>query len=353
VEFFAIQSRSSGKMLDLPGFAWDNGVRIQQYRANGGVNQCWTLQPTDGGFVKIVSPYRLKVLDVPGFATDDGVRIQQYSDNGGTNQQWRLEANNEGFHKIRCRSSGKVLDVPGFATDDGVWIQQFSDNGGTNQQWRLVLVGNGATKEFHFTLESFEIENTRSRHEDTDYVSCTLAVGNSALKTKTAALGDLNNGTHNVALSFGPVTVAPNEAVIFNYLILNSGHQNEQATQEVLTKAGVQLAEAGAKAAAEAIGSGAGSLVGASIGSAVVPVIGTALGALAGWIAGELGALFFANCDGPVAAEQVAMTGAELAAHTASGQPYRHTTSHTGTDSPHGCGSNSKYKVTWQITAIG
>src|ERR1700685_2846938 len=201
---------------------------------------------------------------------------------------------------------------------------------------------------FVFTVESFEIDNTRSRHEDTDYVSCTLAVGSGAPQTRTKFMGDLNNGTFQVGLSFGPVTIAPKEAAIFNYLILNSGHQSQQATQDALTKAGTVLAQAGAQAAAEAIASGASALVGAEIGSAVLPVIGTVLGAIAGWLVGQLGGLLFANCDGPVAAEQIAVTGAQLAAQTANGL-WQHTTTHPGTDSPHGCGSNSLSKVTWKI----
>lgn len=129
------------------------------------------------------------------------------------------------------------------------------------------------------------------------------------------------------------MAVAPNEAAIFNYLILNSGHPSQQATQEALTKAGTYVAEKGAEAASQAISSGVGSLVGASVGSAVLPLIGTALGALAGWLVGELGGVIFANCDGPVAAEQVAMTGAEVAARTANGQSFRQTTFHPGSDS--------------------
>jgi hypothetical protein len=202
-----------------------------------------------------------------------------------------------------------------------------------------------------FTLESFEILNTRSHHEDTDYVSFTLVIGNGTPQTQTKAMGDLNNGNYPVGLSFGPVAVAPNEAAVFNYLILNSGHQSQQETQDALTKAATTLAQQGADAAAKAISSGVASLVGASIGSAVLPVIGTALGAIAGWLVDELGGVLFANCDGPVAAEQVAMTGTELAARTANGA-YQHTTSHPGIDSPHGCGSNSQYKVTWSIKAV-
>jgi len=90
---------------------------------------------------KIVSRSSGKVLDVPGFATHDGAQIQQFTDNGGKNQHWGLIPIGGGFFKIVSRSSGKVLDVPGSATNDGEKIQQFTDNGGTNQQWRLMKAG--------------------------------------------------------------------------------------------------------------------------------------------------------------------------------------------------------------------
>jgi hypothetical protein len=69
---------------------------------------------------KIVSKASGEVFDVPGFATADGVKIQQYRDNGGTNQQWRLVPLQGGYVKIQSVSSGKVLDVPGFTTNEGV-----------------------------------------------------------------------------------------------------------------------------------------------------------------------------------------------------------------------------------------
>jgi hypothetical protein len=109
------------------------------------------------------------------------------------------------------------------------------------------------------------------------------------------------------------------------------------------------LATQGAKAAAESIGAGAGALAGAEIGTAIVPIIGSALGALAGWLVSEFTTLFFANCDGPVAAEQVVFTGAQLSAKTANGVDFTHATFHPGTDSPGGCGSNSEYWVGWSI----
>ncbi len=169
-------------------------------------------------------------------------------------------------------------------------------------------------------------------------------------QTLTKSMGNVNNGTHPVNLSFSPIAIDLDDTVVFNYLILNNGHSSQQTVDNALTQAGTSLAKAGAQAAATAIGSGVGALVGASVGSAVVPLIGTALGALAGWLVSELTGIIFANCDGPVAAEQATFTGWQLHTATLGGAVLRRTTTHPGTDSATGCGSNSVYKVTWSVS---
>jgi|GEM_PF-6788218 len=68
---------------------------------------------------------------------------------------------------------------------------------------------------FTFTLDSFQITDTRSLHKDTDYVSFTLVVnpqgGKGKPQTLKKSMGDLNNGTFPVNLSFPNVTVNPTE----------------------------------------------------------------------------------------------------------------------------------------------
>ena len=191
---------------------------------------------------------------------------------------------------------------------------------------------------FTFSLDSFKITDTRSRHEDTDYVSFTLAVGAGAPQTVTKKIGDVNNGTHAVNLAFQNIAVTPTDKVVFNYLIVNTGHQSPSEVVSTLESTGTKLAAS------------AGAAVGAAIGSAV-PGLGTALGAAAGWLAGELTGMINANCDGAVAAEQNSLTYSDLVGKTAQG-PFTHTTKHPGTDSPHGCGSNSMYYVNWHIQRV-
>jgi hypothetical protein len=70
--------------------------------------------------------------------------------------------------------------------------------------------------QFTFTLDSFQITDTRPLHKDTDYVSFTLVVNPQGGKGKPQRLkksmGDLNNGTFPVNLSFPNVTVNPTDA---------------------------------------------------------------------------------------------------------------------------------------------
>jgi len=194
---------------------------------------------------------------------------------------------------------------------------------------------------FTFTLDSFRITDTRSRHEDTDYVSFTLLLksptSSGTPQTLTKSMGNLNNGTFNVGLSFPNVHVDPSQTVIFNYLIMNSGHKSEGAVNSALEAAGGALAEKGLVAG------------GTALGTAILPGLGTILGALGGWLAGEIKNILAADCDGAVAAEQVTLTYNDLLAKTASGT-YTHETPQPGTDSATGCGSNSMYYVTWHIT---
>ncbi len=191
---------------------------------------------------------------------------------------------------------------------------------------------------FTFTLDSFQITDTRSLHNDTDYVNFTLLVksanGSGTPRTLQKAMGDVNNGTHAVNLSFTNIPVHPTDTVTLNYLIVNSGHKTPGQVQTALQSAGTQLATS----------------AGTAIGTAILPGLGSALGAVAGWLAGKLVGILNANCDGPVAAEQDVFTYNDLIAKTARGT-FTHTTDHPGTHSATGCGRNSRYKVTWHMAA--
>jgi hypothetical protein len=187
---------------------------------------------------------------------------------------------------------------------------------------------------YTFTLSSFRITDTRSPHEDTDYVSMAVAVGNNPVITApTKYMGNVNNGVHQVNLSIANVEVSQGQNVAFSYAIVNSGHNSDEVEQ-TLTPI---VASAASKALAAL-----GGLVGGGIGSAIGDFAGS-------WLGKELGSIIFANCDGSVAAGDHTLSGATLA-QQAIGATITQTDDNKGSDSPDGCGSNSRYYVSWSIT---
>jgi hypothetical protein len=75
---------------------------------------------------------------------------------------------------------------------------------------------------YNFTLEQFHIDNTRSRHEDTDVVTFGLQVGSRRFPVQSFSAGDVNNGDHAVNLTFSSVFVGDETArVVFGYQIYN------------------------------------------------------------------------------------------------------------------------------------
>jgi hypothetical protein len=204
----------------------------------------------------------------------------------------------------------------------------------------------------NFSLDSYTISNTRSVHEDTNYCTVSITVGTNPAITKTQAMGDQNNGTFKVGLGISADLPATPVPVVFSYLILNNGHGSASDVEKGIQAALSALGSAGAKAASSAVGGAIGSALGAALGTAVVPILGTAIGALAGWVTGEVGTILFANCDGVVATGIRIFTSTDLINQTANGHKLSETTSHPGTDSATGCGSNSKYSTVDSISTI-
>jgi hypothetical protein len=194
---------------------------------------------------------------------------------------------------------------------------------------------------YNFTLESFRITDTLSVHNDTDFVSISVKIGDHPpITLPTKSMGNVNNGVHNVGLSIPNLEVGPDTVVAFSYSIVNSGHDKdkiEQALNKVVSAASSKAVAAGAALVGTAVGGPLGTLL---------AIVGTQAG---GWAVGELLGILFANCDGTVAAADHAFNGAQLAHKTANGAVFRTEDDNKGTDSPVGCGANSRYFVTWLL----
>jgi hypothetical protein len=196
---------------------------------------------------------------------------------------------------------------------------------------------------YNFTLNSFRITDTRSLHNDTDFVSIAVAVGkNAPITVPTKPMGDVNNGTHTVNLTIPNVSVGPNDTVAFSYSIVNTGFDKnsvEHALQSATNAAASKIAAAGGGALGGIISGGSGAGIGAMIGDKA-----------GAWLIGKLDTIIFANCDGTVAAADHAFTADALARSTHNGAVLSSTDDNKGTNSPHGCGRNSRYYVSWKVT---
>jgi hypothetical protein len=197
---------------------------------------------------------------------------------------------------------------------------------------------------FSFALNSFEIMQTRSLHQDTDFVTFSIVVnpqgGVGNPQTLKKSMGNVNNGGFHLGMSFPNVVVNPTDTVLMNYLILNSGHKNPGEVETALENAATKMLMEGA------------DLLSMYLSGLGVPDTTAVLDAVAKYISDEIIAVLNANCDGCVAGGQYSFTYDELIAKLAPG-PFQQNLKFLGGASPKGCGSNSVYYVDWQMMEIG
>src|ERR1035437_720774 len=135
-----------------------------------------------------------------------------------------------------------------------------------------------------FTMESFGISNTRSRHNDTDFVYLSAMVGANPIVSVSKSMGDVNNGTHSVGLSLEIDIPDDDTPVVFNYLIMNNSHGGNDAKAKAAQAALNTIAE-------EIIKHGAITAAAVTVGSFLVPFFASALAAAAGIMAATEAAL--------------------------------------------------------------
>jgi hypothetical protein len=235
---------------------------------------------------------------------------------------------------------------------------------------------------YTFKLESFQISNTRSRHDDTDTVTLGLQVGTKQFPVQSHFAGNLNNGSYQVNLEFGPVLITgPSITAVFTYEIYNGGSGSLptslvslnrallkkvvpliEQTSGLVTPAGQPLGfpnfssgEAGADVPMTGEGNPSGEAgADGSMKDGDNPFADTS-----DWsdlfleaIAADIGGFLFPDCDGFVAADGIGMSKKrwDAAIDSAGGTTFTRTMSYPGTSSPAGCGSNSEYSVTWSVT---
>jgi hypothetical protein len=211
---------------------------------------------------------------------------------------------------------------------------------------------------YTFKLESFEINNTRSRHDDTDTVTFGLQVGTAQFPVQSFFAGDLNNGIYPVNLKFGSVLITDGTSIaVFTYEIYNGDASqlstslvalNQSLLDRVVTLVLKNTDETGlpnfssGEAGADVPDGGDDSSFEDTSGWS-----GLFLEAIGADIAGFL----FPDCDGFVAADGIGMTKNQwdVEINSTGAVLSRKTMHYPGSDSPAGCGSNSDYTVTWSV----
>lgn len=134
---YTVESKNSGKMLDVAACSSAPGGNVQQYTANGSVCQNWNIQPTADGFFEVTSMISGLALDVEGCLAMNGQNVQQWTSNGADCQRWGFTEIEAGYYRIESKNGGKVLDVSQCSTSDGANVQQYQWLGGDCQRWRL------------------------------------------------------------------------------------------------------------------------------------------------------------------------------------------------------------------------
>ena len=119
-------------------------------------------------------------------------------------------------------------------------------------------IGLARSYSYTFKLNSFRSTDTRSVHNDTDFVSIAVAVGSNAPVTLPAvSMGGLNNGTYPVNISIPNIEVAAGERVAFSYSIVNTGY-DQNTVEHDLSSAVASAAADGRTSAWLARSDGAG-----------------------------------------------------------------------------------------------
>lgn len=142
--------------------------------------------------------------------------------------------------------------------------------------------------------------------------------------------------------------------VIMNYQVVNSGHQDTSKIENTLDQTADKLIDMAATKFNSSNVSNPSDGDPSSTGlNDAGHVIAQVFVSLAGYFLKAVShagvGMLFANCDGPVAIDTITIDSRMLGLETLEGT-HRETRHYPGFNTPHGCGSNSSYNVTWSVT---
>ncbi|KUI99140.1 RICIN domain-containing protein [Vibrio sp. MEBiC08052] len=137
---YTIQSKVSGKFVEVANADKSNGANISQWPDNGHNTQRWLVTKRDDGYYSIINLNSAKAMEVYGAGKANGDNVSQWQYEGGDTQKWDIRDLNNNYHVLVNKNSGKALDLWDWDTSDGANIDQWEVNNLDVQQFRLSLV---------------------------------------------------------------------------------------------------------------------------------------------------------------------------------------------------------------------
>ena len=130
---------NSGKVLEIGGYATENGGNAQIYD-NGSIafQQFDVCLETGGNFVLQNCGSSL-LLDVQGGYAVPGTNVWQYENNSTDAQRWQIIKAGDGYFYIRSALGELYLEVADSSTDNCANVQVASFTGKDNQKWSFTL----------------------------------------------------------------------------------------------------------------------------------------------------------------------------------------------------------------------
>ena len=141
---FTLANRGSGLLLDDYENAKTTGSTVDQWAANGGSNQLWTL--TQAAFPTLTSGHFTiqnnfgEYLEIPGGSTASGTQANQWWYANQAWHLWRFTAVSGGYQIINGQSGLALTDT--YPASNEAITQTAVVSGNNSQVWTLVAHGN-------------------------------------------------------------------------------------------------------------------------------------------------------------------------------------------------------------------
>ncbi|WP_185235282.1 RICIN domain-containing protein [Teredinibacter franksiae] len=135
---YTIESKYSGKFVEIADLSTENSANVQQWSGSGHATQQWQITNISGDDYSLINVNSGKAMEVYNWDADDGANVVQYDYWGGESQLWTVTDQTDGYVSIINKFSGKALDLLNFDTADGANIAQWSWWGGDAQLWLVA-----------------------------------------------------------------------------------------------------------------------------------------------------------------------------------------------------------------------